>query len=55
VRSLEKTELILFQSEFVFDLGLINEGNSITRIQNFKFVLILFSKLVLFELLIGLI
>jgi hypothetical protein len=39
----------------MFDLGLINEANSITRIQNFQVVLILFSKLVIFELLIGLI
>jgi hypothetical protein len=53
--SLEKTELILFQSEFVFDLGVINEANSITRIQNFLVFLILSSKLVVFELLIGLI
>jgi hypothetical protein len=52
--ALEKTELI-FIPERIRDLGLINEANSITRIQNFQFVLILFSKLVLFELLIGLI
>jgi hypothetical protein len=39
----------------VFDLDLINEANSIARIQNFLLVLILSSKLVLFELLIDLI
>jgi hypothetical protein len=46
-------ELILILERIRFDLGLIIEANSITRIQNFLLVLILSSKLVLFELLIG--
>jgi hypothetical protein len=45
--------LILISERMRVDLVLINEANSITRIQNFLVILILSSKL--FELLIGLI